>query len=199
VSQQLEVFQRVAGDLPGALSLANSAALLRYPEITLARTRQASWVRPGICLYGASPFRDIAASALDLQPAMSLRSRIIAIQDLQPGDTVGYGSLFTAPVAMRIGVVACGYADGYPRHAMTGTPIVVAGTRTRLLGCVSMDMLAVDLTNLPNVRVGAPVSLWGVDGPPVEEVAQAANTIGYELLCALAPRVPVQTSNVRNV
>lgn len=194
VAAQMDVFQRVAGDLPGPVSVCNSAATLRYPDIALARAGQESWVRPGICLYGASPFADADAASFGLQPAMSLRSRVIATQDLRAGDTVGYGSLYTADAPMRIGVVACGYADGYPRHAGTGTPVVVAGTRTRLLGRVSMDMLAVDLTPVPDAGIGAPVSLWGADGPSVDEVAQAAGTIGYELLCALATRVPVRTT-----
>ena len=121
---------------------------------------------------------------------MTLESRLIAVQALAPGDTVGYGAAFHAAGPMRIGVVACGYADGYPRHAPTGTPVLVAGRRTRTLGRVSMDMLCVDLTDLPDAGVGSPVVLWG-DGLPVEEVAAAAGTISYELLCALAPRVPV--------
>ncbi|ARP86072.1 alanine racemase [Bordetella genomosp. 9] len=193
VASQLEVFQRTAGDLPGPVSLSNSAATLRYPEIALARPDGESWVRPGICLYGASPFFDTDAATFGLRPAMSLRSQIIAVQHLQPGDAVGYGSLFTADRPLRTGVVACGYADGYPRHAGTGTPIVVAGVRTRVLGRVSMDMLCVDLTPVPDAGIGAPVSLWGADGPSVDEVAQAAGTIGYELLCALAARVPVRS------
>jgi alanine racemase len=193
IAGQLDVFQRTAGGMAGPASLANSAATLRYPGIAVARARGDSWVRPGICLYGASPFSDADAASFGLRPAMSLRSRIIATQQLRPGDSVGYGSLYTADAPVRVGVVACGYADGYPRHAGTGTPIVVAGTRTRVLGRVSMDMLAVDLTPVPDAGVGAPVSLWGVDGPSVDEVAQAAGTIGYELLCALATRVPVRT------
>lgn len=195
VADQLQVFQRVTGSLPGPVSMCNSAATLRYPEIALARPGAESWVRPGICLYGASPFADADAASFGLKPAMSLRSRIIATQDLRAGDAVGYGSLYTAQAPMRVGVVACGYADGYPRHAGTGTPVVVAGTRTRLLGRVSMDMLAVDLTPVPDAGIGAPVSLWGADGPSVDEVAQAADTIGYELLCALATRVPVRTTS----
>ena len=121
---------------------------------------------------------------------MTLRSQLIATHDLAAGDSVGYGALFQARDAMRIGVVACGYADGYPRHAPTGTPVLVAGARTRLIGRVSMDMLCVDLTGLPQAQVGAPVVLWG-DDLPVDEVAHAAGTISYELLCALAARVPV--------
>ncbi len=191
VSEQLNVFNATTRNLPGAVSVCNSAATLRFANIALASETQASWVRPGICLYGASPFADAEASSFGLKPAMSLRSEILAVQDLKAGDTVGYGALFRAEGPMRVGIVACGYADGYPRHATTGTPVVVAGVRTRLVGRVSMDMLAVDLDPVPVAGVGTPVSLWGEDGPSVDEVAQAAGTIGYELLCALAPRVPV--------
>ncbi len=127
---------------------------------------------------------------------MSLRARLIAVQSLQAGDAVGYGSTFVAPNAMRIGIVACGYADGYPRHAGTGTPVLVDGQRSRTLGRVSMDMLAVDLGPCPQAGVGSEVTLWGraSQGPVlgVDEVAAAAGTLGYELLCALSPRVPVQ-------
>lgn len=191
VNEQLSVFNAATRNLPGAISVCNSAATLRFAEISLASETQASWVRPGICLYGASPFADIEASTFGLTPAMSLRSEILAVQDLKAGDTVGYGAMFSAPGPMRIGIVACGYADGYPRHAATGTPVVVAGIRTRLIGRVSMDMLAVDLDPVPVAGVGTPVSLWGEDGPSVDEVAKAAGTIGYELLCAVATRVPV--------
>ena len=128
---------------------------------------------------------------------MTLSSRLIGVQHLVAGDTVGYGSTYTASAAMRIGLVACGYADGYPRHAPTGTPVLVDGQRTRTLGRVSMDMIAVDLTELPAAGFGTEVTLWG-RGPrgavlPVDEVAQAAGTVSYELLCALTPRVPVHT------
>jgi alanine racemase len=181
---QSEVFDRITTGVGLPVSMANSAVLLRYPE--LAR----DWVRPGIMLYGASPFADRSAAELGLQPVMTLESRVIAVQDLEPGDTVGYGATFTSDRRGRIGVVACGYADGYPRHAPTGTPVLVAGRRTRVVGRVSMDMLCVDLTELPEAGIGAAVVLWG-DGLPVEEVAAAAGTISYELLCAVAPRVPV--------
>ena len=129
---------------------------------------------------------------------MTLRSRLIATQRLKPGDSVGYGSTFTADVPMRIGIVACGYADGYPRHCGTGTPVLVDGQRSRTLGRVSMDMLAVDLSALPDAGPGSEVTLWG-RGPgdavlPIDEVAAAAGTIGYELMCALAARVPVQVA-----
>ena len=166
------------------LSLANSAALLRYPD------SRAEWARPGIMLYGASPFADTGAAALGLRPAMTLTSEIIAVQDVTPGEGVGYGLAWRAAQRARVGIVACGYADGYPRHAPNGTPMLVAGRRTALVGRVSMDMLAVDLSNLSEAGVGSPVILWG-EGLPVEEVAAAAGTISYELLCALAPRVRV--------
>jgi alanine racemase len=168
-----------------AISAANSAALLRYPE-----TRR-DWVRAGIMLYGASPFANVSAAELDLKPAMTLESAVIALQHLKPGEAVGYGLTYMADETVRVGIVACGYADGYPRHAPTGTPILVNGRRTRTLGRVSMDMLAVDLTNIPEAGIGSPVVLWG-EGMPVEEVARAAGTISYELLCALAPRVKVK-------
>jgi len=147
------------------------------------------WVRPGIMLYGGTPFADRSAQSLGLRPAMRLTSALIAVRTLAAGEAVGYGSQFVAPSAMRIGVVACGYADGYPRQAPTGTPIVVAGCRTRIVGRVSMDMLTVDLEGVSQAQVGSPVELWG-EAVGVDEVAQAAGTIGYELLCAVAPRVP---------
>ncbi len=163
---------------------ANSAALFAYPH-----THGAA-VRPGIVLYGSSPFVERSASDLGLKAAMTLQSKIIGTQDLQPGDTVGYGATFRAEKPMRIGVVACGYADGYPRHAPTGTPVWVAGQRTRLIGRISMDMLTIDLTGL-NADIGSEVELWG-QNLPIDEVAAAAGTISYELMCALAPRVPVR-------
>jgi len=164
------------------VSLANSAALFDAPA-----TRR-GWVRPGIMLYGASPFADRPAASLGLRAAMRFESRLIAVQPLAPGDAVGYGGGFVAPSAMRIGVVAAGYADGYPRHAPTGTPVAVAGVRTRVVGRVSMDMLTVDLGPEATARPGDPVELWG-EQVPVDEVAAHAGTIGYELLCAIAPRV----------
>lgn len=193
VAAQLQVFHDVTQGLgEGPISVCNSAATLRYPDIAVARGASAHWVRPGICLYGASPFDDVSADSLGLRPAMSLRSEIIGVQELATGGDVGYGATFRADRPMRIGVVACGYADGYPRHAPTGTPVVVGGVRTRLVGRVSMDMIMVDLGPVPAARVGTPVSLWGHDGLGVDEVASAAGTIGYELLCALAPRVPIR-------
>ena len=184
IAWQLERFEAVTAGLELPVSLANSATLLRHPHAARG------WIRAGIMLYGASPFADEGAGALGLQPAMTLESRLIAAHTLSAGDVVGYGGTFRAEVPMRIGVVACGYADGYPRHAPTGTPVLVGGRRTRTLGRVSMDMLCVDLSDLPDTGIGTPVVLWG-EGVPVEEVAAAAGTISYELLCALAPRVPV--------
>jgi alanine racemase len=183
IATQLAVFDSVADkDLPR--SLANSAATLRYPE------SHANWVRPGIMLYGCSPFAESIGADLDLRPAMTLQSEVIAAREIEAGESVGYGSLFTAETRTRVGVAACGYADGYPRHAPTGTPVLVGGRLTRTLGRVSMDMLCVDLTELPEARVGTPVVLWG-EGNPVEHVAASAGTVGYELLCALAPRVRI--------
>ena len=185
IAPALQAFQQHAGPTQLAWTTANSAALLRYPEA------RGDWVRPGIMLYGASPFTEIPAAELGLKPAMKLQSEIIAVQQLKAGDCLGYGCAFRAEQAMRIGVVACGYADGYPRHAPTGTPILVDGQRTRTLGRVSMDMLFTDLSTLPDARAGSPVVLWG-EQLPVEDVAHAAHTISYELLCALAPRVRVE-------
>jgi alanine racemase len=183
-SVQIERFEQATRDLAGARSLANSAALIDLPDI------HRQWVRPGIMLYGATPFADRSAAALGLQPAMTLASALISVRSLAAGDTVGYGATFTAMAPMRVGVVACGYADGYPRHAPTGTPVAVDGIRTRTLGRVSMDLLAVDLEPVPQACVGTPVELWGAS-VPVDEVAAHAGTIGYELLCAVAPRVPM--------
>ena len=185
IAQALQAFQQRAAPSQLPWTTANSAALLRYPE------SRGDWVRPGIMLYGASPFAETTAAELGLKPAMTLSSEIIAVQSLKAGQGLGYGLSFHAPHDMRIGVVACGYADGYPRHAPTGTPVLVQGRRTRTLGRVSMDMLYVDLSELPDARVGSPVVLWG-DGLAVEEVAHAAGTVSYELLCALAARVPIE-------
>lgn len=184
VAEPLALFNGLAAQHRLPRSLANSAALLRYPAT------HGDWVRPGIMLYGASPFADASAGQLGLQPAMTLTSRIIAVQELRAGDEVGYGALFRAERTMRVGIVACGYADGYPRHAPTGTQVLVDGQRTQTLGRVSMDMLCVDLSALPQAGCGSLVTLWG-GGLPVEEVARAAGTVSYELLCALTARVPV--------
>lgn len=189
VATQLARFEQQIDGWKGPISLANSAAILRHPQT------HADWVRPGIMLYGGSPFADQSAAELGLQPVMTLESRLIAVQELAPGDHVGYGGLFEAQASMRVGIVACGYADGYPRHAPTGTPVAVCGQHTRIVGRVSMDMLAVDITDIPAAAIGMPVSLWGrgVGGEvAADAVASAAGTISYELFCALAARVPVE-------
>ncbi|MBQ0960006.1 alanine racemase [Ideonella sp. 4Y11] len=194
IAHQLAAWHEATHDLPGERSLANSAATLRHLDRAGVR---ADWVRAGIMSYGGVPdYPEHDATHWDLQPAMTLRSRLIGIQHLQPGDSVGYGSAFTAEAPMRIGIVACGYADGYPRHAPTGTPVLVEGLRTRSIGRVSMDMLAVDLEPVPAAQIGSEVTLWG-QGPrgtrlDIDEVARAAGTIGYELMCAVAPRVAIR-------
>lgn len=183
MKEQLRRFDLATEGLEEERSVSNSAAVLCHPDVTR------DWVRPGIMLYGATPGAKTAAQ-FGLQPAMSLRSEIIGIQHISAGDAVGYGSRFVADKPMMIGVVACGYADGYPRHAPNGTPIIVNDVKTRMVGRVSMDMLTVDLTDVPGARIGSPVELWG-SHLPIDEVAQAAGTLGYELMCALAPRVPI--------
>ncbi len=185
IGWQMARFEAAAEGCAHEVSLANSAALLRFPEA------RRGWARPGIMLYGSSPFpQDASAESLALRPVMTLSSRLIAVQELKPGDRVGYGGLFAADRPMRIGIVACGYADGYPRHAPTGTPILVEGKRTRTVGRVSMDMIMVDLDGIPDAGIGSPVVLWG-EGLPVDDVATAAGTVSYELLCALTARVRV--------
>jgi alanine racemase len=184
IAAQLERFASLTKSFRGARSLANSAALIRFPEA------RGDWVRPGIMLYGCSPFTDRSAEALGLKPAMTLSTEIIATQALRAGEGVGYGHGFKAERPMRIGVIACGYADGYPRHAPADTPVLVNGKRSRIVGRVSMDMITLDLSDMPHAGVGTPVTLWG-EGLPADEVAAAAGTLSYELLCALAPRVPV--------
>lgn len=181
-TQAFADFNAAARGLAGQRSTSNSAAV-----IDLAATH-GDWVRPGVMLYGASPFGDRNAASLGLRGAMRLGSRLIAVQTLKAGDAVGYGSIFRATGPMRIGVVACGYADGYPRHAPSGTPVAVAGQRTATVGRVAMDMLMVDLTAVPNAAVGDEVELWG-GLVAIDEVAHSAGTIGYELMCAVAPRV----------
>ena len=183
IAAPLAQFERACAGLPYARSLANSAGVVRYGEIG------GEGVRPGIMLYGATPFATRSADALGLLPAMTLRSKLIGVQTLASGDSVGYGASFRAPRAMRIGVVACGYADGYPRLAPNGTPVLVCGRRVPMAGRVSMDMVTVDLSAVPEAVVGSDVVLWG-DGLPVDDVAAKASTVGYELLCAVAPRVP---------
>ena len=196
MAEQVRRFRLGADGLPGERSLSNSGGVLHQADLQGGPEGglQNDWVRPGIMLYGGTPGGQ-TAKEFGLLPTMTLRSEIIGIQELQAGDSVGYGSRFQADRPMAVGVVACGYADGYPRHAEHGTPVLVEGVRTTLVGRVSMDMMAVDLTPIANARVGSRVTLWG-DGLPIDEVAQAAGTIGYELMCALAPRVRVAEGRV---
>lgn len=190
VEAALALFNQATHGLPYPKSLANSAAILSQAQTHF------DWVRPGIMLYGASP-STVAAAQFNLKPVMQLTSQIISVQQLQTGQMLGYGYRFVATQPTRVGVVACGYADGYPRHAgqysgntqLQGVPIAVAGQRTITLGRVSMDMLFVDLTHIPAATVGSPVELWGQQ-IAVDDVARACGTIGYELLCAVTARVP---------
>ena len=170
---QIALFDTATQGLPGARSIANSAGILCWPAA------RRDWARPGVALYGIDP---IAGADHGLQPVMTLESAIMAVREIDAGAAVGYGARFMADRAMRVGLVAMGYADGYPRSAPDGTPVVVGGVRTRLIGRVSMDMLTVDLTELPQAGVGTPVELWGTQ-VSVNEVAQGAGTIAYELLC----------------
>ncbi len=191
IAAQLALFNQATHDLPGERSLANSAALLRHGAVS-----SADWVRPGIVLYGsATDYPEHSAAHWGLQPAMTLASKIVAIQQISALASVGYGSNFVATEPTRVGVVACGYADGYPRHCPTGTPVLVDGVRTRTLGRVSMDLITVDLTPLPQAGLGSAVTLWGTAANgavlSIDEVAHAGGTVGYELMCALAPRVGV--------
>ena len=203
IAHQLAVFEATTADMAGERTLSNSAATLRHGADPLASAPRVGgdWVRAGIMSYGSAP--DYPARTIDdwkLRPAMTLRSKLIGLQQLQAGDTVGYASAFTAEGPLRIGVVACGYADGYPRVApggnAFGTPVLVDGVRTRTVGRVSMDMVTVDLTAVPGARVGSEAILWGRAGNgsvlAIDEIAQAAGTVGYELMCARAPRVAVR-------
>lgn len=179
---QLERFTSVLSSSAGERSLANSAAVLAWPDT------HADWVRPGIMLYGASPLVGKRADELDLRPVMTLKTQLIAINACQAGDTVGYGGDWRCPEAMSVGVAAIGYGDGYPRHAASGTPLLVNGRRATLIGRVSMDMICIDLRGHEKAAVGDEVILWG-DGLPVEDIAACADTISYELLCGVNHRV----------
>lgn len=187
IAEPMRRIEQAAEGLDCPRSLANSAATLWHPESHF------DWVRPGIVLYGASPsglWQDVANTGL--KPVMTLSSEIIAVQNLRAGEAVGYGATWRATEERRIGIVACGYADGYPRLAPSGTPVLVDGVRTVTVGRISMDMLAVDLTPCPQAGIGAPVELWGKE-IKIDDVAASCGTVGYELMCALAPRVPVVT------
>ena len=186
-SQQLAKFDAVLGEWGTAApvcSIANSAGAFLWPAA------RRGWLRPGISLYGASPSPSRAATDFGLAPVMSLESEVIALRAVPRGETVGYGGSWRAERASRIAIVAGGYGDGVPRHLPSGAPVSVAGRRAPLAGRVSMDMVAVDVTGRDDVHVGTPVQFWG-DALPVDEIAAAAGTIAYEVLCGLAPRVPV--------
>ncbi len=192
IEAPLSLFQKTVSGLQQPISLANSAAILRYPN------SHADWVRPGIMLYGASTVSGVAAADFGLKPVMQLVSEIIAVQTIQAGESIGYGHRFTANKSTRLGIVACGYADGYPRHAglingrqIHGAPIAVCGKVTKTLGRVSMDMLFCDLTDIAEADIGSLVELWG-NQIPVDSVAEASDTVGYELLCAVSSRVPIK-------
>ena len=199
VAAQYAVFVAATRDLPGERSVSNSAATLRHmggESSHGAVPLVSDWVRPGIASYGSAPdYPQHNAAHWGLQPAMTLAAKIIAVQQLAVGETVGYGSSFVAEHPMRIGVVACGYADGYPRVCPSGTPVLLGPVRSRTVGRVSMDMLTIDLAALPDAGVGSEVTLWGRSGSghllSIDEIAHAAGTVGYELMCALAQRVPV--------
>ncbi len=182
-ADQLAVFRSHAGTLPGPFSAANSAAVIDHAKA------RGQWLRPGIMLYGATPFGETHPSAALLRPTMALESHLIGVRELDPGEAVGYGGRFVCTAPTRVGVVAAGYADGYPRHARDGTPVAVNGKPSRIIGRVSMDMLTVDLSSQPEAKPGDPVQLWG-DRVAVNAVAAASGTIAYQLFTGLSARVP---------
>ena len=180
---QLQCFHDATDGLAGDRTMANSAGILALPESHF------DWVRPGIMLYGSSPLAGSTAQTLDLQPVMTLESRLIAVNTLRQGEAVGYGADWVCPEPMRIGVAAMGYGDGYPRHLPSGTPVLVNGGQAALAGRVSMDMITIDLRSIPGADVGDTVTLWG-NGLPADDIAERAGTIAYELLCGVSSRVP---------
>lgn len=184
-SRQLQTFSECTRGMVEERSIANSAGILDWPA------SHGDWVRPGLLLYGVSPNRDRQSLAEGFQPVMTFSSSLISVKQLRAGDTVGYGATWACPESMAVGIVAAGYGDGYPRHARSGTPMLVNGRRAAMIGVASMDMLAVDLRNVPDAKVGDPVILWG-DGLPVEEIAECAGTIPYELLCGDRKRMTVR-------
>lgn len=184
-SQQLARFSALTRELNVERSVGNSAGLIAWPDARV------EWVRPGLMLYGMSPFAHQVGSDLNLRPAMTLVTQLIAVRELRIGDEVGYGGTWRAIRNTRIGIAAVGYGDGYPRHARTGTPAWVRGHQVSLVGRVSMDMIAIDVTDVPGVSIGEQVILWG-DQMPAERVAAHADTIPYELVCAISQRVAMQ-------
>lgn len=186
--KQLEIFNRVTANHTGPRSLANSAAIISCKE------SHGDWVRPGLMLYGGSPFSNQSGLDHGLKPVMTLGSRLIAITNVKKGSRIGYGGTFTAPEDMLIGVVGVGYGDGYPQFAKNGTPILVNGVECELVGRVSMDMLTVDLRKMPSAQIGDPVVLWG-EGLPVERVAKSSGTSAYEILTRMTPRPKIEVSS----
>lgn len=187
VDWQLNTFNEIAQHFNYTCSVANSASIINFKHTHL------DWVRPGIMLYGASPIAGQKSSTFNIKPVMHLKSKVIAIQNLSKGDTIGYGESFKATKEMRIAIVACGYADGYPRNAPFGTPIFVEGKVTSIVGRVSMDMLYIDVTDIPQAFISSDVELWG-ENICVDDVAEKCGTVGYELLCAISAskRVPIE-------
>ncbi|RVU85397.1 alanine racemase [Leucothrix sargassi] len=187
-NQQLATLDTVTTDHKNSISTANSAAILAHPNT------HAQFIRPGIMLYGSTPLGDSHASLSQLKPAMSLRSAIFSIRDVAAGETIGYGGRYLCEKPTRVGVVAIGYADGYPRHADNGTPISVDGQASQIIGRVSMDMLTVDLTHLPDATIGSPVELWG-NHVTANSVAENSSTIAYTLFTGITRRVPLRYIN----
>lgn len=187
-ASQLAVFNQITARYPGPRSLANSAAILGWPA------SHGDWVRPGLMLYGASPFPDKTGLEVGLHPVMTLWSRLIAVNPVKKGGRVGYGGTWEAPEDMLVGVVGVGYGDGYPQFAQNGTPVLVNGVECPLVGRVSMDMLTVDLRNQPQAKIGDPVILWG-EGLPVERVAKSSRTSAYEILTRMTPRPKIEVSS----
>jgi len=180
--QQINRFDASIAGISGLVSLANSAAVLNFPD------SHRDFIRPGIMLYGVSPCSQRPAAEIGLRPAMTLQCDLIAINQCSAGDTVGYGAAYTCPEDMRIGVGAIGYGDGYPRHARNGTPVLLNGKRAALVGHVSMDMIMIDLRGYEHAQVGDQVTLWG-QGLPLEELALWCDAIPYQLICGVTARV----------
>jgi alanine racemase len=184
---QLEAFAVATEGLPGARSLANSAAVLGWPA------SHGDWIRPGGALYGMSVVEGRPAGEFGLRPAMTLATRLLAVKQVRRGERVGYGATWACPEDMAVGIAAIGYGDGYPRHAPAGTPVLVNGQPAQVIGRVSMDLITLDLRASPTAKTGDPVTLWG-EGQPIETVAEAAGTIAYELACSVTRRVSVRES-----
>ncbi len=190
--RQIDLFNDAVKDYPGARSIANSAGIIGWPNVRYDAVHDSSsdWVRPGLMLYGCSPFAGKTGADFGLKPVMSLHSRLIAVKDIAAGESVGYSGTWTCQQPTRLGVISIGYGDGYHRHTQSGAPVLVNGQRVPLIGRVSMDMITVDLNSQPNAQPGDPVTLWG-EGLPVEEIARHADTIPYTLLCGITQRVRI--------